>query len=231
VVVQDSPGFLVNRVLFPYLLDAAELFELGVDAKEMDDALVAWGMPMGPLRLIDEIGVDITVDIADTLEKAFGRRNHAAAVLHWLRDGKMLGRKTGSGFYSYEGKAQNPNESLTQWRTALHGDVEGPQTQQVLPKGADEITNRLVFLMVNEAARCLEEKVVGAPEDADFGMMMGTGFAPFRGGPLRFADYFGPDKIVAQMDALHSGGAEKFAACDLLRQHAQNGTKFYQDNR
>jgi 3-hydroxyacyl-CoA dehydrogenase/enoyl-CoA hydratase/3-hydroxybutyryl-CoA epimerase len=77
VVVQDSPGFLVNRVLFPYLLDAAELFELGVDAKEMDDALVGWGMPMGPLRLIDEIGVDITVDIADTLEKAFGRRNHA----------------------------------------------------------------------------------------------------------------------------------------------------------
>jgi 3-hydroxyacyl-CoA dehydrogenase len=115
-------------------------------------------------------------------------------VLHWLRDGKMLGRKTGSGFYSYEGKAQNPNESLAQWRTALHGDVEGPQTTRGLPKGADEITNRLVFLMVNEAARCLEEKVVGTPEDADFGMMMGTGFAPFRGGPLRFADYFRPDK-------------------------------------
>jgi 3-hydroxyacyl-CoA dehydrogenase/enoyl-CoA hydratase/3-hydroxybutyryl-CoA epimerase len=164
VVVQDSPGFLVNRVLFPYLLDAAEMFELGVDAKEMDDALVAWGMPMGPLRLIDEIGVDITVDIADTLEKAFGRRNHAAAVLHWLRDGKMLGRKTGSGFYSYEGKSQTPNESLVQWRTALHGDVEGPATNRALPKGAEEITNRLMLLMVNEAARCLEEKVVATPK-------------------------------------------------------------------
>ena len=110
VVVQDSPGFLVNRVLFPYLLDAAELFELGVDAQQIDDALVAWGMPMGPLRLIDEIGVDITVDIATTLEKAFGRRDHAAAVLLWLREGKMLGRKTGSGFYKYEGKTQTPNE-------------------------------------------------------------------------------------------------------------------------
>ncbi len=230
VVVQDSPGFLVNRVLFPYLLDAAEMFELGVDAKEMDDALVAWGMPMGPLRLIDEIGVDITVDIADTLEKAFGRRNHAAAVLHWLRDGKMLGRKTGSGFYSYEEKSQTPNESLVQWRTALHGDVEGPETKRALPNGAEEITNRLMLLMVNEAARCLEEKVVAAPEDADFGMMMGTGFAPFRGGPLRFADHFGLKEVVAQLDALQSQAGEKFAPCDLLRQHAENGTKFYQNH-
>jgi 3-hydroxyacyl-CoA dehydrogenase/enoyl-CoA hydratase/3-hydroxybutyryl-CoA epimerase len=121
VVVQDRPGFLVNRVLFPYLLDAAELFERGVDAKQIDDALVSWGMPMGPLRLIDEIGVDITVDIADTLEKAFGRRNRAASVLHWLRDCGMLGRKTGSGFYKYEGKAQPENEAVVEWRRQLNG--------------------------------------------------------------------------------------------------------------
>jgi 3-hydroxyacyl-CoA dehydrogenase/enoyl-CoA hydratase/3-hydroxybutyryl-CoA epimerase len=231
VVVQDSPGFLVNRVLFPYLLDAAEMFELGADAKQIDDALVAWGMPMGPLRLIDEIGVDITVDIADTLEKAYGRRNHAAAVLHWLRDGKMLGRKTGSGFYKYEGKTQTPNESLAGWRGALHGDVEGAETKPLLPQGADEITNRLVFLMVNEAARCLEEKVVATPEDADFGMMMGTGFPAHRGGPLRYADYFGPQKLVGEMDALQrlAGEGDKFVPANLLRQHAQNGTKFYED--
>jgi len=229
VVAQDSPGFLVNRVLFPYLLDAAEMFELGGDAKQIDDALVAWGMPMGPLRLIDEIGVDITVDIADTLEKAFGRRNHAAAVLLWLRDGKMLGRKTGSGFYKYEGKSQAPNDSVVEWRTKLHGDVEGPDLKPNVPTNADEITNRLVFLMVNEAARCVEEKVVATAEDADFGMMMGTGFAPFRGGPLRFADYFGINKLVAEMDRLTSSAGEKFAPCNLLRQHAQNGTKFYED--
>jgi 3-hydroxyacyl-CoA dehydrogenase/enoyl-CoA hydratase/3-hydroxybutyryl-CoA epimerase len=229
VVVQDSPGFLVNRVLFPYLLDAAELFELGVDAQQMDDALVAWGMPMGPLRLIDEIGVDITVDIADTLAEAFGRRNHAAAVLLWLRDGKMLGRKTGSGFYKYEGKAQTLNESVADWRSKLHGDVEGPDLKPVVPKTADEITDRLIFLMVNEAARCLEEKVVATAEDADFGMMMGTGFAPFRGGPLRYADHYGLKKLVAELDALHSSAGEKFAPCDLLRQHAEKGTKFYED--
>src|SRR5205809_1181915 len=110
VVVRDSPGFLVNRVLFPYLLDAAELFESGVDADKIDSALVQWGMPMGPLRLIDEIGVDITVDIGNTLEKTYGRRDHVPAVLLWLRDGQMLGRKTGAGFYKYEGKQQSPNE-------------------------------------------------------------------------------------------------------------------------
>src|SRR5207247_1404695 len=99
VVVRDSPGFLVNRVLFPYLLDAVELFESGLDADKIDNALVQWGMTMGPLRLIDEIGVDIAIDIGNTLEKAYGRRDHVSAVLLWLREGQMLGRKTGGGFY------------------------------------------------------------------------------------------------------------------------------------
>src|SRR5207247_5392494 len=103
VIVRDSPCFLVNRVLFPYLLDAAELFESGLDADKIDNALVQWGMPMGPLRLIDEIGVDITIDIGNTLEKAYGRRDHAPGVLLWLRDGHMLGRKSGAALYKYEG--------------------------------------------------------------------------------------------------------------------------------
>src|SRR4051812_26309902 len=99
VVVRDSPGFLVNRVLFAYLLDAAELFEGGLGADQIDRQLVQWGMPMGPLRLIDEIGVDVTIDIARTLEKAYGIRDHASTVLHWLLESKLLGRKTGAGFY------------------------------------------------------------------------------------------------------------------------------------
>src|SRR5205814_952611 len=117
VIVRDSPGFLVNRVLFPYLLDAAELFEAGLEADKIDHALVQWGMPMGPLRLIDEIGVDIAIDIGNTLEKTYGRRDHVSAVLLWLRDGQMLGRKTGAGFYKYEGKQQSPNEGIQTWRS------------------------------------------------------------------------------------------------------------------
>ena len=236
VLVRDSPGFLVNRVLFPYLLDAAELFESGVDADKIDKALVQWGMPMGPLRLIDEIGVDITVDIGNTLEKAYGRRDHVPAVLLWLRDGQMLGRKTGAGFYKYEGKTQTTNDSLTQWRRGLHGDPEGAEGPIIPPDwhrdprlrlSEDELAHRLIFLMVNEAARCVEEKVVDSPEDADYGMILGTGFAPFRGGPLRFAEHFGLKKIVEEMERL-ARSEEKFLPCDILKKHARDETRFYE---
>jgi 3-hydroxyacyl-CoA dehydrogenase/enoyl-CoA hydratase/3-hydroxybutyryl-CoA epimerase len=236
VIVRDSPGFLVNRVLFPYLLDAAELFESGADAARMDNALVQWGMPMGPLRLIDEIGVDITIDIGNTLEKAYGRRYHVSAVLLWLRDGKMLGRKSGAGFYKYEGKAQTPNESLAQWRRAPvvagggdPGSSKGSATTQPVsppPATADDLPNRLVLLMVNEAARCVEENVVDSPEDADYGMILGTGFAPFRGGPLRFAEHFGLKKVVDELERL-AQTEEKFLPCEILKKHARDGTKFY----
>ena len=236
--MRDSPGFLVNRVLFPYLLDAAELFESGVDAERIDRALVEWGMPMGPLRLIDEIGVDITIDIGNTLEKAYGQRDHVAAVLLWLRDQQMLGRKTGAGFYKYEGKAQTPNDSLVQWRRTHvvaggggSGKYEGSATTQPAsppPATAEELTHRLIFLMVNEAARCVEEGVVDSPEDADYGMILGTGFAPFRGGPLRFAEHFGLKRTVEELERL-ARTEEKFTPCEILKKHARDGTKFYEE--
>ena len=112
VVVRDCPGFLVNRVLFPYLLDAAELFESGVGADEIDEALLEWGMPMGPLRLIDEIGVDITVDIADTWKRRYGHRDQRAGDFARDACSENARTKTGSGFYKYEGKKQTPNEAL-----------------------------------------------------------------------------------------------------------------------
>jgi len=237
VIVRDSAGFLVNRVLFPYLLDAAELFERSLEAEKIDNALVQWGMPMGPLRLIDEIGVDITIDIGNTLEKAYGRRDHVSAVLLWLRDGQMLGRKTGAGFYKYEGKTQTPNDSLSQWRRASAvagggdpGNNEGSATTRPAsppPATADDLPNRLVFLMVNEAARCVEEKVVDSPDDADYGMILGTGFAPFRGGPLRYAEHYGLNKVVDELERL-ARSEEKFLPCEILKEHARNGTKFYE---
>src|SRR5437763_6912851 len=128
VIVRDSPGFLVNRVLFPYLLEAAELFENGVSGQEIDDTLLQWGMPMGPLRLIDEIGVDITVDIANTLEKAYRKRDRAPKILHEMQSAKMLGRKSGEGFYKYEGKTQTANAEIEKWRATqpvIPSEVEG----------------------------------------------------------------------------------------------------------
>ncbi len=247
VVVQDSPGFLVNRVLFPYLLEAAELFENGVDAEAIDSALVEWGMPMGPLRLIDEIGVDITVDIAATLANSLGARARTPAILEKMRAGKMLGRKSGSGFYKYEGRTQTPNEKIEPWRhperrEAERNAVEGSRGAAEKPadgsfsetrrdpsaplrSAQDDRALALVYLMVNEAARCLEEGVVAAPEDADYGMILGTGFAPLRGGPLRFADHFGPARLIANTRSL----GDKYQPCALLQKHADKGTKFYED--
>src|SRR5437762_1502994 len=170
VVVRDSPGFLVNRVLFPYLLDAAELFEIGVDAQRIDRALVEWGMPMGPLRLIDEIGVDISIDNGNTIENTYRQHDPVPTVLIWLRNQQMLGRKTGAGFYKYEGKTNKPNESLMQWRVVAGGGDPGrgegstkSQPGSSPPATDVDIAHRLVFLMVNEAARCVEEKVVDSP--------------------------------------------------------------------
>src|SRR5437899_4655250 len=175
VIVRDSPGFLVNRVLFPYLLDAAELFESGVDAVRIDSALLEWWMTMGPFPLIDEIGVDISIDIGNTLEKTYGQRDHVPTVLLWLRHQQMLGRKTGAGFYKYEGKMQTPNESRAQWRVVAGGGDPGrgesstkSQPASSPPATADGIALRLVLLMVNEAARCVEDGVVESPEDADY---------------------------------------------------------------
>ena len=215
VVVRDSPGFLVNRVLFPYLLDSAALFESGVDLEKIDSALTKWGMPMGPLRLIDEIGIDVSIDIAATLEKAYGKRDRAPEILHRMREGRLLGRKSGAGFYKYAGRDQSPNESLGQWRRSKAANVEV------------DLANRLMFLMVNEAARCIEEKVVESPEDADYGMILGTGFALDRGGPLRFAEHLGLKKIVDEMERLAQSD-DKFAPAEILKKHARDGSKFYE---
>ena len=215
VVVRDRPGFLVNRVLFPYLLDAAELFQAGISAETIDNALTQWGMPMGPLRLIDEIGVDITVDIAATLAKAYGRRDQSPEILEKMQLAKMLGRKTGAGFYTYDGKQKIPNEAIEQWRRGQKTNQDG------------DVARRLILLMVNEAAHCLEEKVIESPEDADYGMILGTGFAPHWGGPLRFADYLGAEKVVDEMKRLAQQD-EKFTPSEILKRHARDGTKFYE---
>ena len=146
-----------------------------------------------------------------------GARDRATEILRKMYGAKLLGRKFGGGFYKYEGKQQTPNEALREWRQESGENF-----------AAENITNRLTFLMVNEAARCLEEKVVATPADADYGMILGTGFPPHRGGPLRFAEHYGLKKLVAEMDGLLSRAGKKFTPCDLLRQHAQNGTTFYE---
>ncbi len=214
VLVKDSPGFLVNRILLPYMLEAAHLFSSGSSIREIDDAMLDFGMPMGPLRLTDEVGVDVAEDVARTLIAAFPDRLRMAEILPKMIEAHLLGKKSGSGFYLHKGKHAVPNTALNEMR----------------PRGGEELRpadlqDRMVLLMINEAARCLEEKIVESADDVDFAMVMGTGFAPFRGGPLRHADSLGVNAVAEQLSRLAREAGPHFAPCALITEMAQSNKK------
>lgn len=219
VLVKDSPGFLVNRILLPGLVEAADLFAHGTDATLIDSAMVDFGMPMGPLRLSDEVGTDIALDVAQTLAAAFPSWMLVPEILPKMIEKGLLGKKAGRGFYVHQKGAKHavPNNEARALRSAK-GE----------PLAREEISKRIVLLMINEAARCLEEKIVEGPEDVDFAMVMGTGFAPFRGGPLRYADSLGAAAVVRDLEAL-AATAPHFKPCNLLSEMARNQSRFYED--
>ncbi|PYK61846.1 MAG: hypothetical protein DME21_07990 [Verrucomicrobia bacterium] len=217
VVVKDSPGFLVNRILMPYLIEAGHLFEAGASVEDIDEAMLDFGMPMGPLRLLDEVGVDVAHHVAGELEVKFSDRMQTPRVLAQMLKAGLLGRKSERGFYLYNSKTPEVNSGLSLFQEK--------NWAKNFPR--EELQKRMVLLMVNEAARCLEEELVTEPSDVDFAMIMGTGFAPFRGGPLRHADSRGVQKVVGEMKRLVDSGGAYFAPCALLQSIADDGRRFY----
>jgi len=169
VVVKDSPGFLVNRILVPYLMEAVRLHESGVAVKDIDDAMLEFGMPMGPMRLLDEIGLDVAVHVAKTLADAFPDRFPKSHALDEMVAAGHLGRKTGLGFYRYK----DGKEVLVKAERAM------PQHESLQTK--------LASLLSQEAMRCLKEGIARSADDIDLAMVLGTGYPPFRGGPITFA--------------------------------------------
>ncbi len=219
VVVKDSPGFVVNRILMPYLIEAGNLFESGATIGDLDEAMLDFGMPMGPMRLLDEVGNDVSLHVAETLAAAFGDRLKIPVHLGEMIKAGLLGRKAGRGYYLHEKskKDARPNPGATAY-------VKGDSARTF---SRDQLRERMVLLMVNEAARCIEEGIVSEPGDVDFAMIMGTGFAPFRGGPLRYADSTSVGRIVGAMERLANSGARHFASCELLKQMTAAGKTFY----
>jgi 3-hydroxyacyl-CoA dehydrogenase / enoyl-CoA hydratase / 3-hydroxybutyryl-CoA epimerase len=214
VVVKDSPGFIVNRILMPYLVEAVRLFDAGASAHDIDEAMLDFGMPMGPLRLLDEVGMDVAAHVVKTLSKHFGELVVAPPLLEKMLGANMLGKKTGRGFYDY---AHNkPNHELDVMRT-VHRHAHFTR---------DELTQRMSLLMVNEAARCMEEKVAASAADIDLAMVLGTGFAPFHGGPLRYADTLEIANIVAALEKLGALDA-RFTPCISLKQRAAANAPFH----
>ena len=216
VVVRDRPGFLVNRILLPYLSEAGELFAAGVDPVAIDDAMLDFGMPMGPLRLTDEVGVDIAADVATTLAAAFPNRMRVPAILARMIEAGMLGKKSGSGFYRYASGGE---------------PTVNPTALALRPAGttAADLGERLALLMVNEAAACLGESVAASAGDIDLAMVMGTGWAPFRGGPLRYADSLGAQSVFDTLSRLAETAGPHYAPCALIAELARTGGRFHEN--
>ena len=219
VVTRDGPGFLVNRILGACLNEAGHMLAEGMDAQAVDRAWTGFGMPMGPYRLIDEVGIDVAAHAGATLGQAFGERMAPARALVSLAKSGRLGRKGGRGFYLYKnGKQQG-----------LDPDVYGDMGLGAPRSGvrAEDIVERLGLAMVNEAGRVLEDGIVASAADVDLGMVMGTGFPPFRGGLLKYADDRGARDVLASLKALHERFGARFEPCGLVTELGESGTAFH----
>lgn len=221
IVVKDSPGFLVNRILAPYMNEAASMLQEGQTVEHIDQAITRFGMPMGPLTLYDEVGIDITYHVGQVLEKAFGDKMKASPVIARMNEVGRLGKKSGKGFYIHRGKERKVDPEVY--------SVLGELRHSGEPLPIRDIQDRCILLMVNEAARCLEDEVVRHPRDVDIGMIFGTGFPPFRGGLLHYADHRGLDQVVARMNELAEKYGERFAPAQLLVDMAKKGERFFDD--
>lgn len=232
VVCKDVAGFLVNRLLGPYLDEAVRCLEEGADPKALDEALLDFGMPMGPCELLDEVGLDIAAHAAASLEAAYGARMVGSTHLAPLTERGDLGKKTGAGIYL--------------WKPGKKGRLENAGVNPAGPRGsaggsspaswdAEEAVDRTVLAMLNEAARALEEEVVAGPRELDLATVFGMGFAPFHGGLLRWADTRGLSAVADSLTRIaalpkiagRDAGEARFTPAPLLAELAGAGRTFH----
>ena len=228
VVVRDSPGFVVNRVLTPYLNEATLLVAEEMGIQEIDKVMRRFGMPMGPLELLDQIGLDVAAHVARSLGPILEGRIEANPVFEKMCEHGWLGQKSGRGFYTHRGRRRTPNHLAENLLAAGLGD--GGAVSRALPPEAreSEARERLVLLMVNEAALASGEGLAETAEVIDLAMVLGTGWAPHRGGPLRYADERGLAAVVAALDELAARHGRRFEPCAELRKRAESGGRFTQ---
>ncbi len=186
IIVKDSPGFLVNRILLAYINEAGFLLEEGAPVAVIDKVMTDFGMPMGPLTLSDEVGLDVGNKVLHILHEALGERFKPADIFGKILDKGLLGKKSGAGFYVNGSSGRVPNKVLTTLRVPKF----------VSPEQQKEYRDRMLLVMINEASHCLADQIVEEPSTIDVGMVMGTGFPLFRGGLLHYADQFGINNIV-----------------------------------
>ncbi len=217
IVVRDRPGFYINRILGPYMAEAGALLREGAPIESVDAAMIEWGFPVGPITLLDEVGLDVAAKAGGVMGEAFGERMKPAIELDGLVKAGRLGRKNGRGFYRYaDGQKQGVDASVY--------EVLG--LGRPMDPGSFQVKHRLSFALLNEAARALEDGVIRSPRDGDIGAIFGFGFPPFRGGPFRTLDALGAG-LVEKLRQLAERHGPRFAPAQILVDQAASSRKFY----
>jgi len=219
IVVGDGPGFYTSRVLAPYMNEAVTLLLEGASIEDIDGALTAFGFPVGPMTLLDEVGIDVGAKVAKILHGAFGERMAVPEAMAKVIDAGRLGRKNKKGFYTYEeGKKKTVDASV-------YALLPGGAARKKVSR--DEIAERCVLQMVNESALTLGEGILRSARDGDVGAVFGLGFPPFRGGPFRWADAEGTKSVLERMRKLEARFGKRFAPAPLLAELGSAGRPFH----
>jgi len=220
IVVNDAPGFYTTRTLSAYMNEAGRLLDEGASIDAVDSALTAFGFPVGPITLLDEVGIDVGGKVGQVLAEAFGGRMTPSESLRRVVESGRTGRKGRKGFYRYD-------------ELGKKGEVDA-SVYDVLPGGAErrqidvhEIQSRCVLAMVNEAALCLDDGVLRSARDGDVGAVFGIGFPPFRGGPFRYVDAMGAARVVDDLEQLNERFPGRFVPATVLVEHARGPGRFY----
>ena len=225
VVVEDVRGFLVNRILSPYLMEAGILLSQGFSVSEIDSAATRFGMPMGPVRLLDEVGLDVAAKVCEIMINAYGERMNGPRYAEKMVSKKRFGKKSGSGFYSYQ-------DEKPQVEANLSSLLELPPMARKNEEEKSQICDRLILRLVNEAVMCLDEGVAGEPSadaagQVDLATVMGIGFAPFRGGVIHYAETLGAKTVAERLSQLAAKEGPRFQPASGITKRAERNISFY----
>lgn len=220
IVVNDGPGFYTSRILAPFMMEAAWILSEGGDIEQIDAAMAEWGFPVGPITLLDEVGIDVGRNVTRTMVDAFGERMLPPDAFERVAADGRLGRKNQKGFYRYGGKSKKKEVD-----ESVYDLLGGGRSRQRFPK--EEIQQRLVLQMCNEAALCLQEGILRSARDGDIGAVFGLGFPPFRGGPFRWMDEVGATELVRRLRTFEDRFGPRFRPAQLLIDLEASGRRFH----
>ena len=229
IVVNDGVGFYTSRILGPYMNEAAYILTEGAAVEFIDEAMVSWGWPVGPMALIDEVGIDVAAHVGPVMLEAFGERLTPPPTITRLVDDGRKGRKNERGFYRYgsrkkKKKGKEVDESVY---AALGLDVPDPKAKPAVSK--DEIRERCNLQFINEALHCWGDGILRSARDGDIGAIFGLGFPPFRGGPFRYLDAVGADEVLKKLEAYQERFGVRFTPAPALIEHVKRGGRFHDD--